>query len=75
VLPRRGDGREQSSVSWEVDFRPGDDGGIVWLPWEEFRATYRGREKNDAEPLRTAHVKRISLMMRRYGIYFYHFPP
>jgi hypothetical protein len=66
ILPRRGDGREQSTVSWEVDFTPGTRGGKVWLGWEEFKATYRGREKGDAEPLRKNDIKRISLMMRRY---------
>jgi hypothetical protein len=27
VLPLRGDGREQSSVSWETEFTPGKGGG------------------------------------------------
>lgn len=62
--PRGGDGREQAGVSWEAEFvaeRPGD----VRLRWEDFKATYRGRPREDAEPLDLGDVKRVGLMMRR----------
>lgn len=84
VLPRRPDGRDQSTVSWEYDFvvgagkggtaaAAGDAGGggstagstRVVIPFEEFKPTYRGKAKPDAEPLDLKNVKRISFMMRR----------
>lgn len=76
VLPRRPDGRDQSTVSWEYDFVVGADGGVgstagaggptrVVIPFGEFKPTYRGKPKPDAEPLDLKNVKRISFMMRR----------
>lgn len=82
ILPPGGDGWEQSTISWEYDFRvgggdgdgDGKDGGVgekseigkrVWIPWAELKATYRGKEKKDAEPIDLAHLRRFSLMMRR----------
>lgn len=75
VLPRRPDGRDQSTVSWEYDFvvraDGGDDGSTaggstrVVIPFGEFKPTYRGKPKPDAEPLDLKNVKRISFMMRR----------
>lgn len=69
VLPKRLDGREQSTVSWEHDFDcPGDGGGgRVVMNLNDFKATYRGRPKPDAEPLNTGGIKRIAIMIRRYG--------
>lgn len=70
VLPRRPDGREQSTVSWEYDFvvqaEEGGARGKVVIPFADFEATYRGRPKEDAEPLDLGNVRRISFMMRRY---------
>jgi hypothetical protein len=65
LLPKRPDGREQSTVSWEYDFKVGSEGARVPVHWVDFKATYRGREKKDAKPLDLRSVKRISLMMRR----------
>lgn len=75
VLPRRPDGRDQSTISWEYDFVVGADGGDggstvggstrVVIPFGEFKPTYRGKPKPDAEPLDLKNVKRISFMMRR----------
>lgn len=68
LAPPTDDGREQSSVSWEAQFvanKPGD----IKLPWDEFKATYRGREKDDAGHLDLKHIKRIGLMMRRCADY------
>lgn len=74
---KRADGRERAGVSWEVDFRVGggesrgetDGGGgegrAVWVPWEEFKATYRGKEVEDAGELKKGEVRRIGFMMRR----------
>ncbi|KAK7703603.1 hypothetical protein SLS64_008916 [Diaporthe eres] len=78
VLPRRPDGRDQSTVSWEYDFVVGDGKGgtaagggstagstRLVIPFEEFKPTYRGKPKPDAEPLDLKNVKRVSFMMRR----------
>lgn len=65
-------GRVRAGVSWEVDFGVGEgdgdgdgDGVKVFVPWEEFRATYRGKEVEDAGELKTGEVRRVGLMMRR----------
>ena len=39
---------------------------LVWVPWEDFRATYRGKDKKDAGKLKTGKVRRVGIMMRRY---------
>lgn len=81
VLPRRPDGRDQSTVSWEYDFLvpTGKDGAAsgdgdgsstagsarVVIPFGEFKPTYRGKPKPDAKPLDLKNVERISFMMRR----------
>ena len=36
------------------------------MPWEDFKATYRGKEKKDAGKLKTGEVRRVGIMMRRY---------
>jgi len=66
LLPKSPNGREQSTVSWEYDFKVESDGAKVYVYWDDFKPTYRGREKKDAKPLDLKHVKRISFMMRRY---------
>lgn len=80
--PNPENGREQSTISYEYDFRvdsPGtsnsDSGGdppelaapvTVYIPWNEFKPTYRGKEQgSDAPRLNYKGVKRFSLMMRR----------
>jgi hypothetical protein len=67
-------GREQASISYECDFElppqtiPGDaTDRVVFIPWSSLNATYRGRLQPDAKPIDLEHVKRFSLMMRRYG--------
>ncbi|KAL9077112.1 MAG: hypothetical protein Q9161_000378 [Pseudevernia consocians] len=70
---KRGDGREKAGISWEVDFTVGEEDGkegggdvtVVWVPWGEFKATFRGKEEKDAGELKTGEVRRIGLMMRR----------
>lgn len=69
ALPRRPDGREQSTVSWEYDFRPGGSGsgtGRLVMRFKDFKPTYRGRPKPDAEPLNLNKILAMSIMMRRY---------
>jgi len=67
LLPKSPNGREQSTVSWEYDFKVEGTGGFVSVTWDEFKPTYRGREKKDVEPIDLKNIKRISLMMRRYN--------
>ncbi|ORY61331.1 CIA30 family protein [Pseudomassariella vexata] len=66
TLPKRPDGREQSTVSWEYDFVPNCNHGELFVPWDDFKPTYRGRPKADAPALDLANVRRISLMMRSF---------
>jgi hypothetical protein len=63
----RPDGRAKSGISWEADFTWGPQDGCaqIFLPWSDFKATYRGRDKPDAEPLDLSAIKRVGLMMRR----------
>ena len=69
---KRDDGREKAGVNWEVEFRADyrerDEKGKakVWMPWKEFKATYRGKEKEDAGSLKTESVRRVGIMMRSY---------
>lgn len=73
TLPKRPDGREQSSISWEYDFVVKGDRGVdgktssapVVIPFTAFQPTYRGKAKPDAKPLDLKDIKRISFMMRR----------
>ena len=70
ILPPDGDsGREQSTISYEYDFKgtttASNDSHLIFIPWDKFQATYRGKEKKDAGSLNLIHIKRASLMMRR----------
>lgn len=64
ILPRRPDGRERSSLSWEFDFRT-EGRRTFFVKWGDLRPTYRGKEKEGAEPLDLKNVKRFSIMVRR----------
>ncbi len=79
-LEKRDDGRGKAGVNWEVEFRAGKEDGettekssdsdkskstTIWVPWEMFKATHRGKEKKDAGELNKGDVKRIGIMMRR----------
>jgi Complex I intermediate-associated protein 30 (CIA30) len=68
-------GREKATVSWEVDFRVADGGKeeeegtgkgrVLFMPWKDFKPTYRGKEKNGIRGLDLKKIRRMSLMMRR----------
>lgn len=73
LLPPSGDGREQSTISWEFDFVVGGENATVkgnnekvFIAWQELKPMYRGREKPDADPLDLKSVRRFSLMMRSF---------
>ncbi|KAF7172138.1 hypothetical protein CNMCM5623_004392 [Aspergillus felis] len=65
LLPKRPDGREQSTISWEYNLQPADKANVR-VRWEDLRATYRGREIEDAEPLDLKNVKQITIMIRSF---------
>lgn len=71
--PNEINGREQATISWECDFElpPQDKPGetcdqTVFIPWEAFNPTYRGKVKKDADPLDTKKIKRFSIMQRSF---------
>ncbi|KAK4547375.1 hypothetical protein LTR36_001031 [Oleoguttula mirabilis] len=73
LAPNPENGREQASISYEADFElppPAQHGSthdsFIFIPWESLKPTYRGKLKEDAEPLDTKQIKRISIMMRSF---------
>ena len=66
ALPKRPDGRESSTISWEYSFE--GSGAEFAIPWHEFSPKYRGKPKPDAEPLNLKNILRISIMCRRFVI-------
>lgn len=72
--PNPENGREQSTVSWEYDFsksnflvNSGDNNSsaTVFIPWDHFRPTYRGKPCSEMDRLKLGEIKRISIMIRR----------
>ena len=70
ILPPSSDGREQSTISYEYDFEVTDtnlkEPAELFISWNDMKATYRGKEKQDAPELDTQNIRRFSIMMRRY---------
>ncbi|KAI4834020.1 CIA30-domain-containing protein, partial [Aureobasidium sp. EXF-8845] len=71
LLPRNPDnGRDQATISWEYDLKPCfgesslEKGGLVFVPWSGLKPTYRGKEKEHADPINLKTIKRMSIMMR-----------
>ena len=67
--------REKSTLVFECDFElpPDDetdksDGKIVFMPWDAFNATYRGKVKKDAEPLDLKNIKATRSVVMLYDI-------
>ncbi|KAJ5594289.1 uncharacterized protein N7459_000497 [Penicillium hispanicum] len=65
ILPKRPDGRERSSLSWEYDFRA-EGHGSIFVKWSDFRPTYRGKDRSDVEPLKLEHIRRFGIMVRSF---------
>jgi Complex I intermediate-associated protein 30 (CIA30) len=63
--PNPDNGREQSTVSWEYDFQPREVKGGVNMRFKDFRPFYRGKPKNDSDPLKLGSIKRFNIMIRR----------
>ncbi|TKX23987.1 hypothetical protein C1H76_3925 [Elsinoe australis] len=74
LLPQNPDnGREQATTSYEYDFETTAPSTVdhpssqaIYIPWSSFKPTYRGREQDDAKPLKTSSIKRLSIMMRSF---------
>lgn len=63
--------RPESSMSWEAEFKipkgkEEDEIVSLWLPWNKFKATYRGKPVEDEAPSwKGGQLHRVGLMMRR----------
>ncbi|EXJ85285.1 hypothetical protein A1O3_05960 [Capronia epimyces CBS 606.96] len=78
VLPRNPvDGREQSTVSWEAEFSKADcrvehstrshtRTASLFIPWDRFKPTYRGKPCGASQPLDLSNIKRIAIMIRSF---------
>ncbi|KAB8231203.1 CIA30 family protein [Aspergillus alliaceus] len=66
AVRKRPDGRQESAMSWEYDFRASDEPEKVFVRWGDFRPTYRGKEVEGARPLDLGGVKRFGLMVRSF---------
>lgn len=64
-------GKEQSTVSYEYDFSisskmANSNGTFIFIPWRDFKVTYRGKEKKDASALDRKKIKRFRTMMKSF---------
>lgn len=68
---------QASSFSWEAEFKisaqrgeeeNGEEDGVnLWLPWKEFKPTFRGKRVEGGGEWKDGWVDRVGFMMRRYG--------
>lgn len=56
-------GEQERGINWEYDFRARS--GKVFIKWDEFKPTFRGRPVEDTRPLDLKAIKRFSIMARR----------
>ncbi|XTI88520.1 CIA30-domain-containing protein, partial [Cenococcum geophilum] len=66
-----GNGREQSTISYEYDFSisskmANSNGTFIFIPWKDFKATYRGKEEKEVSALDRKKIKRFSTTMRSF---------
>jgi hypothetical protein len=54
-----------ANLMYRYDFTDTGAEGL-YVPWSELKPTYRGKEKKDAGTLDLKHVRRFSIMSRRY---------
>ncbi|WBW74143.1 mitochondrial protein complex assembly protein [Schizosaccharomyces osmophilus] len=64
---KRGD-HERSTLSYEYDFSPSfsKEDQSIYIPFSEFRPTYRGRPVEGAPPLDTSEIVQFSFMNRSF---------
>ena len=82
MLPKRPDGREQSSLNWEFEFvvpppKEGEEGmregTVLRVKWCDFAPTYRGKPKEGlGRCIAANNIKRVSMMMRRSSFFLAH---
>ena len=65
IEKRRPDGRMESGINWESVFEA-RRGAVIRIPWKAFKATYRGRDIEPEEGLKTKEIKKVGLMMRSF---------
>jgi len=59
--------KEQSTISYEYDFEGlVEDDFTVEVAFSKFKATYRGKEDEEAKPLKIESIRRFSIMMRSF---------
>ncbi|KAF5653212.1 complex i intermediate-associated 30 [Fusarium sp. NRRL 25303] len=44
---KREDGRDEAGVSWEYDFKAPENGGEIFMKWDEFKATFFDKQDGD----------------------------
>ena len=59
------DGRERAGLSWETHFEGKEDGGQVWVKWDDFKPVYRGKEQDNVRKIKVDEIYRFGLMIRR----------
>lgn len=70
-------GKEQSTISWEYDFtlssessEVGDEKtsaeSTIYIPFDKFEPTFRGKPQKDVQGLATGSIKRFSIMNRSF---------
>lgn len=68
------EGQDRSTLSWEADFnvaptisrtRRIDCAATIYIPWNSFRPTYRGKEQNHVPRINLKDIRQINVMMRR----------
>jgi Complex I intermediate-associated protein 30 (CIA30) len=70
VDPSSESGREQATLLWEIDFtipkvQTKHETVSIFLCWQDFRPTYRGKEQPRKHGPDLRSIKRFSFMMRR----------
>lgn len=61
-------GQTEEQVEKEKIHAGGEEekGQAVWLPWDEFKPTFRGRETQGGEKLDQSNITTVGIMMRSY---------
>jgi len=63
---KESDGKEKSTVSWDFDFRPKEEGEKIFMRWKDLKPNYKGKEKKDAKALKKSHIRRVGLKVRSF---------
>ena len=73
--PNPNNGPEQATTSWEYDFSTSacqPEASVelselkLFVPWDRFKPTYRGKPINNTKYLGLSDIKGISIMIRRF---------